>query len=146
MFDRILVPYDGSANSEHALDLAIELAKRFNASLELVSVAPLIVPLAGPAATPPLTEQESRMYREILARGRLKATKAGLTEVATTFREGNVAEELLTHIERVRPDLVVVGARGLSRVQRFLMGSVSTALVSHLKVPVLVDHLPAPSK
>ncbi len=141
MFDRIVVPYDGSKNAEHALDIAIELAKRFDASLELVSVAPLVVPLAGPAAAPPLTEQEARMYREILARGRLKATKAGVEDVTTTFREGNVAEELISHIERVHPDLVIVGARGLSRVQRFLLGSVSTALVTHLKVPILVDHL-----
>ncbi len=142
MFDRIVVPYDGSKNAEHALDTAIELAKRFDASLELVSVAPLVVPLAGPAAAPPLTEQEARMYREILARGRLKATKAGVEDVTTTFREGNVAEELISHIERIHPDLVIVGARGLSRVQRFLLGSVSTALVNHLKVPILVDHLP----
>ena len=142
MFDRILVPYDGSANSDHALGVAIELAKRFDSTLELVSVAPLVIPLAGPAAAPPLSEQESRMYREILARGRQKAVKAGIADVTTTFREGSVAEELLSHIERVKPTLVVVGARGLSRVQRFLLGSVSTALVNHLRVPILVDHLP----
>ncbi|HZY92716.1 MAG TPA: universal stress protein [Thermoplasmata archaeon] len=141
MFDHILVPYDGSANSDHALSLAIELARRFESSLELVSVAPLVVPLAGSPMAPPLSEEEARMFREVLARGRLKAEKAGLSHVATTFREGNVVEELLNHVDRVKPDLVVVGARGLSRFQRLLMGSVSSALVSHLKVPVLVDHL-----
>lgn len=143
MFDRILVAYDGSENSDHALLLAIDLAKKFGSSLELVSVAPVSLPLTGTSPAPPLTEHEARMFREILARGRLRATKAGLAEVTTTFREGNVVEELLTHIERVRPDLVLVGARGLSRFRRLLLGSVSAALVAHLRIPVLVDHLPS---
>ena len=143
MLDRIVVAYDGSENADHALAIAVDLAKRYDASLELVSVAPLSLPITGVTPAPPLSGGEARMFREILARGRLQATKAGVADVTTTFREGNVVEELVTHIERVRPDLVVVGARGLSRFRRLLLGSVSAALVAHLRVPVLVDHLPA---
>lgn len=143
MFDRILVAYDGSPNAEKALSVAVELARQFRSTLELLSVAPLVVPL-GPASTaPPLTDQEARMYREILARGRVHAVKAGIERVETTFREGNVADQILSHVDESRPDLVVVGARGLSSVQRFLLGSVSTALVHHLTIPVLVVPLPA---
>ena len=144
MFERIVVPYDGSENSEHALAVAVELAKRFEGALELVTVAPQVIPLAGVSPVPPLSQQEARMFREILARGRQRATRAGIGNVTTTFREGNVAEELVTHIEHVKPNLVVVGARGLSRLQRFILGSVSTALVTHQRVPVLVVHLPPP--
>ena len=145
MFDRVLVAYDGSPNAEHALTTGIEVAKRFRASLELVTVAPQSIPMTGPMTVPPLSEGEARMYRELLSRARLRAEKAGVQDVTTTFREGNVAEELLAHIERTRPDLVIVGARGLSRVARWLMGSVSSALVAHLRIPVLVDHLPPDS-
>ncbi|HYK93287.1 MAG TPA: universal stress protein [Thermoplasmata archaeon] len=142
MFDHILVPYDGSPNSDHALTLAIELAKRFSAALELISVSPIVVPVTGIPSSAPLSEQETRMFREILARGRQKAVKAGVVTVTTTFREGNVVEELLNHVEHAKPELVVIGARGLSRFRRLVLGSVSTALVQHLRVPVLVDHLP----
>ena len=144
MFDRILVAYDGSPNADHALMTGIELAKRFRGALELVTVAPQAAPMTGPMTVPPLSEGEAKMYREMLSRARQRAEKAGVQDVTTTFREGNVAEELLGHIEQVKPDVVIVGARGLSRVARWLMGSVSSTLVAHLKIPVLVDHLPGP--
>ncbi len=72
-----------------------------------------------------------------------RATKAGVASVTGVTYEGVVADEILSHLERHPTDLLVVGSRGLSMAKRILLGSVSTAVVTHAPCPVLVVRPPA---
>ena len=76
-----------------------------------------------------------------------------LVALTTAFREsglesghsvlrGRPADALLDWIDRHRPDLVIVGNRGVSRFERVLLGSVSGELVDGSPVPVLVARRP----
>ena len=62
--------------------------------------------------------------------------------VRTMLREGNVAQQIFDTIEELGTQLVVVGARGLSGMARFFLGSVSQKLVKYAPCSVLVGKLP----
>jgi nucleotide-binding universal stress UspA family protein len=128
----ILVAYDGGEPAYRALETGIELAKRFDASLAVVSVVPL-----HPGRTPIDPWDDRPTHDRQLA-------EAG----AVLAREGIVAEmiepagEPATEIERVaemgRFDTIVVGSRGLGAWSRLLQGSVSEHIATHAQATVVI--------
>jgi nucleotide-binding universal stress UspA family protein len=62
----------------------------------------------------------------------------GVSEVETDLVEGPPANVILGVAETRQPDLIVIGARGLSTWQGMLMGSVSMAVTQRTERPVLV--------
>ena len=67
-----------------------------------------------------------------------KAFVASKIHVRAIALRGDPREELTYKIDHLKPNLVVVGSRGLGTVSRVFLGSVSTHLIHHLPVPVLV--------
>lgn len=139
MFAHILVAFDGSPPARRALATAVEVAGRFRAALTVAfvrragagptdSVLESLVPLAD----------EGKALGAVVEETRSLALAQGATAVDAIVLEGDVVETLLGAIERVRPDLIVVGSRGLSRGQRIFQGSVSSDLVNRAPCPVLV--------
>ncbi len=133
---RILVGIDGSSNSNKAASFAAKIAKQFDAEVTLLFV---VSPsdhdmLAGKSTT---MNEENRGFGE----QRLKNAESTFTETGVNFDTdiefGHAAEKILQVSERGY-DLVVVGNRGLSAVRGFLMGSVSSQVAQHSKVPVVV--------
>ncbi|MCL4308689.1 MAG: universal stress protein [Candidatus Thermoplasmatota archaeon] len=142
-FPTIAVATDGSVPANEALDVAIDLAKRYGSSLTVLAVAPLQPTfLAGSEAyvppTPPVIDLP--YYRRQVDGALAKARAAGIAEVKGLVMEGVPIDEILVYLKKHPPSLVVVGSRGLSRGKRLLLGSVSTAVVQGFKGAVLVVH------
>lgn len=152
MFSKILVPLDGSEHSMRALDIAIQVAKRFNGKITLihvysVSVRPLVVPEPATFAPgiPMITPTEYSRVAEavknagarILAEGAEKV-KAEKIEVETMLREGHTVHEIVRAAEEGKFDLIVMGARGLSRIKEIILGSVSDGVIRNAPCPVLI--------
>lgn len=139
-YRKILVAYDGSKNSERALARAAVLASRSGASLTVITVVNLTVSAWGPM-TPPIpeevfedmTDSGKKMLDQAVAKVRPILPQAdGLVE------EGNPADCILSVAERDKVDLIVLGRRGISGVERFLLGGVSSRVVDHSKCDVVV--------
>lgn len=146
MSKNITVCVDGSESSEAAFSMAVELAKGMGASLHILTVAPPSVPSymsvpASPAGMMP-DEEVVRHHTELAERFMESARQRGVEDRGFTVLKGHVVEQVLDHLEREGTDLLVVGARGLSRFQRLLLGSVSSALVQYAKTSVLVVKRP----
>ena len=140
-FRRIAVAIDGSANGKAALDAAIDLAKKYESELVVISIAPLVpvyVAAAEPYVPSTVPENELARYRAIVDEAVAHAKSAGVPGVTGRCDEGVVVDEILSLLEQQPPDLLVVGSRGLSAGRRLLLGSVSSALVNHAPCPVLV--------
>jgi nucleotide-binding universal stress UspA family protein len=138
---RITVATDGSPHALHALDYAIDLAKRYSSELQIVAVAPLIpvyVSTTDPWVPTEVPETEVNRYREVVDAAVKAAEAAGVAAVTGVCLEGVIVDELLAHLERHPPDLLVMGSRGLSTAKRLLLGSVSDAVAHHVKCPVLI--------
>jgi nucleotide-binding universal stress UspA family protein len=148
-FTRITVAIDGSPNSEDALAAAIDLSKRYDGNLTILTVAPFIpvyMPAAGPYAAVAAAQGEVTRYQGLVDVAVKRARDAGVGSVTGILREGVVVDEILTHLETHPTDLAVVGSRGLSAAKRLLIGSVSSALVAHAPCPVLVVRDGPPTK
>ncbi len=140
IFQKIVVAVDGSPHAERAIEVAVDLAKHYHAALSIVTVipAPVVVTATEPWVPPQLPDAEAKYYHDILEKAKKKAEDLGAPAKKTDILEGHVVEELLTYIEKEVPDLLVIGSRGLSTARRLLLGSVSDALVHHVKCPTIV--------
>lgn len=153
MFEKVLVALDGSEHSEKALETAIQIAKKFRAKLTLIHVYSVTVPAVvapepttlTPAGVPVVTSAEvakmveaARMVgKRVLADGEQKAKSANV-RVETVLKEGNTVQEIVALAKEVEFDLIVIGARGISRIEELLMGSVSEGVIKNAHCPVLV--------
>jgi nucleotide-binding universal stress UspA family protein len=142
MFQSILVPLDGSTFGEHALPLALAVARRARAALTLVHVhAPLkSVYLEGAAFLDDSIEREiksqQRAYLGVVAE-RLRAAVPDL-KVNADVVEGPIGEVLVHEATSRKVDLVVMTTHGRGPIGRFWLGSVADELVRQLPMPLLL--------
>jgi nucleotide-binding universal stress UspA family protein len=145
-FARVTVAIDGSKMGELALDLAVDLARRYQSDLSVLAVAPLqpvFVSSAEPWVPTEVPEAETNYYRGIVDRAVKKAQTAGVANATGTSLEGVVVDEIIAFVEKNPTDLLVLGSRGLSTAKRLLLGSVSDAVSHHVSCPVLIARAPA---
>ncbi|MGH2448393.1 MAG: universal stress protein [Chloroflexota bacterium] len=146
----ILVPIDGSEESEEALRPAASVARSIHAPIRLVTVVPTVETLpaeqgatatllpAGMRAALDLEQHEAEEHLEGLAR-RLRSE--GIP-VSTAVHRGSVPGRL--RAEATEPDvgLIVLATHGHAGVQALMAGSVTAPLLSHARAPVLLLRLP----
>lgn len=150
----ILVGTDGSEDAATAARAAVELARETGAPLHVVHVVePAHVYLAPPPSSGPrLPAQSTEQLREGGQRlldeqvGRIE--QEGGTVEGAHLRVGRPADEILRLSEELGLRLIVVGNQGvggrLSRMRRFLMGSVSETVTRYAQSSVMVvrrEHL-----
>lgn len=135
---KILVPIDFSECSERALDVAIDLAKGFGATLHLTHVypssayvAPPLVP--GPVLVGQFRDQSHRAFEDYRERVR---KERGL-DAPGTLLEGVPHAEIVRLARELGVDLIVLGTHGRSGLEHLLLGSVAERVLRTATVPVL---------
>jgi nucleotide-binding universal stress UspA family protein len=148
LYDKILVPLDGSEHSFRALEHAIQIAKKFDSQMSLIHVYSVVVPSVSPIflsesmtiapeITAELTDANRKVGSDILEKGKKKTNAEGI-QVEKLLVEGYVVEKILEKAKKDEFSLIVMGARGLGRMKEVLLGSVSHNVTRHAKCPVLV--------
>lgn len=149
MFQRILVPLDGSTRAEQALPVAARLARAAGGSLLLVRVVHPPVEYSGGLAPVPLVnaqaiEAEMASATEYLHSVAASSALHGIdTRVEVLF--GFPVQHLLVFAEAPGIDLVVLCSHGRTGLTRWVLGSVAHALVHQCPVPLLVLRQDSPS-
>jgi nucleotide-binding universal stress UspA family protein len=138
MFDLILLAVDGSEHGERAAKVAAELARAVKASQIRIVVS--YEPIPKFLGQPNLSQAIAAGTRE--AEGILDKAQAVIGKipgkVTTEILEGPAAEAILEVAATRKSDIIVMGSRGLGRLQGALLGSNSQKVVSHAHCPVLV--------
>jgi nucleotide-binding universal stress UspA family protein len=142
MFNRILVPTDGSDITKKAVAKAIQLAKSVNARLYTLSVKEPF-PYSAISEMQPTPPQEFFDAQERIAAARVKevreaAEAAGLVCEAHTVEALHPWEAIIEHARRQECDLVVMASHGRRGVTALLLGSETQKVLTHTQVPVLV--------
>lgn len=140
MVRSVLVPLDGSSFGEHALPLAIGIARRAGAALKLLHVqVPFVAlpPESGAYLGAPLEAEVDRRQRAYLdgVQQRLAAFSVG---VSAKILEGEVAPTIQAHAEEEKVDLLVMSTHGRGPLARFWLGSVADELLRDVPVPMLL--------
>jgi nucleotide-binding universal stress UspA family protein len=140
MYKKILVPLDGSALAERALNHAVEIARGTGAELILLEVVtpPLAaVPEAG------FTE-EIRSVQEVAAQSKAylnmlasRATREGV-RVRIVILEGAADGAILGYAHEEDVDIIVMSTHGRTGLSRALMGSIAEKVMLTTKRPVML--------
>ena len=140
MFTNILLASDGSECALKAAAVAATLANKFAARLTIINVFQPI-PAYGPFREVVNTDLHERYVRELQehAISPVGRIMEGMGVPYQSRQEvGQPAAEIIRVAEEEGCDLVVLGSRGLSGFQEFLLGSVSDRVVHHAHCPVLI--------
>ena len=151
MFQRIIVPLDGSTCAECAVAVAARIAQASGGSVILLQVAAIPIDIESEKKPSEIYTQEvfdqgvasAERYLESVAKLEVLAGTKTETEVVT----GAVAPSILSAVQSLQADLVVLCSHGYTGFKRWALGSVAHKLVPHSPVPVLVlrDGGPVPA-
>ena len=137
VFEKILVPLDGSEHSLNALEKALQIAKKFDGKITLINVYSVSSFRITPSQVFAYVVELRKSGESILAEGKKIAFDKGI-QVETLLKEGHIVEEILQKARDGNFDLIVMGARGISKIKEILLGSVSHGVTTHAPCPVLV--------
>ncbi|MGA8730903.1 MAG: universal stress protein [Terracidiphilus sp.] len=142
MFKKIAVAFDESAESDRGFHAALDLAKLTSAELYVVTVIESLpayisyVSAVAPDVPGMLRSQRRTFYEDLHGRARLTAEQSGIRFHAEIV-EGDEIQAMLRLLDKIRPDLLIVGLRlepgGLSQ----LLGGTAHRLALHARCNIL---------
>ena len=151
MMKKILIPIDGSELADKALNLALDLAQKYKAEVEILHVIPPLsikltpYPVMGEShVLPPqwvnayykqAREESGKMLSEAM---KLAQSKAEDLKITSKLGDGRPSDVIVAEAEDEDYDLIVMGSRGLGGIKGLILGSVSNQVVHESKIPVLI--------
>jgi nucleotide-binding universal stress UspA family protein len=139
VYDTILVPTDGSEGADRAVEHALELAATYDATVHalfVVDTAALVDLDEAAVDSDLVAESLGDRGQEAVERIADRAEAAGV-DVETAVERGRPVRAILDYVEAQDVDLVVMGTRGRSGLDRLLLGSVAEKVLRRSPVPVL---------
>jgi nucleotide-binding universal stress UspA family protein len=142
MFERILVPLDGSERATQALSVAARIARATGGSILLTQViVPIVYDGVGLAPSPIVTpeviemdQQDAESYLKEVAASPVLAGIATSCEVLFGFP----AQQILRYAREQAVDLIVINSHGRTGLTRWVLGSVAQQVTHESATPVLV--------
>ena len=134
MMTKLLVAFDGSDAARAAFEFALDMAGRYGAELHVLAVA-RPPDIGEEVETEAIIESARRHYREAL-----KPLKAAAGDIQAHFevKVGHPAEQIVIYAEGHGIDHIVVGHRGHSLFERWLIGSVARRVIAYAPCAVTV--------
>ena len=148
MFEKILVPLDGTDSAESALEVAKAMAEKFGSAIVLVHVAPGYEAAVGATIAEPFGAAgavgaaiEAEKAAEASAAQYLKAVcEEHNANWATMVVEGDSGTAIADTAAATGADLIVMATHARSGLKRLFLGSVSDDVIRKAGIPVLVVH------
>ena len=139
LFKNILVPYDGSSHSKHAFKVALDMAKKRNSKISMVTVLD----------TSPGYWAHSNLWDKAMGGARTLVTKefesfestakkAKVSFHSKIIESHSVTKTIVSYSKSKKIDLIVMGANGITGWDKFILGSVTDGIVHRVRCPVLI--------
>jgi nucleotide-binding universal stress UspA family protein len=133
---KILLPTDGSEHSIRSANHAIEIAKKFQATIEVMYV------VDSDASKYDVLHHDSKIEIEQARKQQVRSIEEMIEEANIDFKvhivHGEPGPTIINSANENQFDLVVIGSRGLNSLQTMILGSVSHKVVKHVNCPVMV--------
>jgi nucleotide-binding universal stress UspA family protein len=147
---RIAIPIDGSAHSKATVEYYLNHIVKPHDLVSLLHVQYATEPLIDlpkpmesdvrdvdfSASIAQLEDGIQRESQDLFVTH--VAMLKGKAETETVLLRGDARHEIASYVETTKPDLCIMGRRGLGLLSRALLGSVSSHVMTHTKVPVLI--------
>ena len=145
MFRNILVPTDGSALSRKAIKRAVQLAREQKGRVTGIYIGPTWKPRGNDESIPyrMVSPEEhaagvKKAATRILDAVRAEATKAGVPCTTSFTQDDYPYARIVEAASRNGCDLILMATHGRRGISRLLLGSETSKVLAHSKVPVMV--------
>ena len=138
MYERILVPLDGSSQGEIVLPYVYQMATRFRAEILLVSVAEPSIPQPDQLHRSYLSHLTEQMQRELR-----EWEPKGETGIQSKVLLGEPADEILKCGDQYKASLLVMASRGRSSRGPWILGNVAAKVLRATDKPIMLVRSPA---
>ena len=147
MYAQILIATDGSELAGHALDHGLKLAKALGSQVTIVTVTEPAAVVGGGYATmagtgfdpiPELIDAQKKIADSVLDAAAKTAEGQGVEAKTLLVDNSFPAEGIVAAAEQIGADLIVMASHGRRGLGRLLLGSQTSNVLAHSKVPVLV--------
>jgi nucleotide-binding universal stress UspA family protein len=147
MYKKILIPTDGSSLAQLAVEKGVELAKALDASIVVLTVLEPFEVMRhfATADHERLTEAFSTYHREagahakgVLNAAAAMAAEAGVPAETLQLESGHPFEAIIKAATEHAADLIVMSSHGRKGMAALMIGSETTKVLTHSKIPVLV--------
>jgi nucleotide-binding universal stress UspA family protein len=143
MYKHILIPTDGSLLSEDAVRQGIALARSLGAKITVITVSPTFHTFAFDPGMVTDTPQEYQRECEALAAKTLGAAEEAANAASVPSRALHVVHDhpyaaIIEAAQKNQCDLIFMASHGRKGVSALILGSETTKVLTHSKIPVLV--------
>jgi len=139
LYKNILVPHDGSSHSKHAFKVALDMAKKYNSKLSMVTVldtssgywghSTIWDKAIGGAKT--LVTKEFESFEST-------AKKAKVSFHSEIILSDSITKTIVSYSKSKKIDLIVMGANGVTGWDKLILGSVTDGVAHRVRCPVLI--------
>ncbi len=135
--EKIMVCVDGSEIGYRAADFAIALAEKLDSKILFVNVVGASTSEQSYSISADMVGSFETLGKEALSKCEALALKSGV-DYETQELAGDPAEEILKKVSKSNCDCIVIGKKGLGKIEKMIMGSVSDKVVKLSEVPVII--------
>ena len=141
MFSNILVPFDLSKQSTRAFKTALDLAKKYNSKITLLTC------LEGDAwhhmfydarADKALIKKQKKVTLSHIAKLETLADKSNITIKTQIVQSISVVKDIVAYAKSRKIDLIVMGSHGRTGADKLILGSVANGVTQKASCPVLI--------
>ena len=132
---KILLPVDGSEGSRQAIEMAKEMAKKFDAHIILFNSADIRPQASAHYAYDNIIVDAMKKNSDLIICDAEKELKDFDVESVKVI--GRAGDKIVDYCENNPVNLIIMATRGIEAVERFFVGSVTTYVLHHSPVPVL---------
>jgi len=139
LFKNILVPYDGSSHSKHAFKAALDMAKKYNSKLSMVTVLDTSSGYWGHST---IWDKAMGGAKNLVTK-ELESFKSAAKKVQVSFHSEiieskSVTKTIVSYSKSKKIDLIVMGAQGITGWDKLILGSVTDSVAHRVRCPVLI--------
>ena len=139
LFKNILVPHDGSGHSKHAFKVALDMAKKYNSKLSMVTV---LDTSSGYWAQTNLWDKAIGGAKNLVTKEhesfKSAAKKAQVSFISEIIESKSVTKTIISYSKSMKIDLIVLGAQGITGWDKLILGSVTDSVAHRVRCPVLI--------
>ncbi len=141
LFKNILVPHDGSNHSKHAFKVALDMAKKYNSKITMVSV--LSASYTGhwyidSRIDAQIIRDAEKGVRKDFVKFDSIAKKAKVSFHSKIVKGISAVKTLVSFAKSEKIDLIIMGAHGRTGWDKLILGSVTDGVVHRVRCPVLI--------
>lgn len=141
LFKNILVPFDLSSKSFHAFKIAIDMAKKYDSKITVLTCIQIDAwhhKFYDSRADDELFKKQKKVIAAYIEKLEGFASKSHISMKSQILRSVSVVNDITTYAKSRKFDLIVIGSHGRTGIDKLILGSVANGVVQKSSCPVLI--------